>query len=170
MKYFTADWHLGHANIIEYCGRPFSSVEEMNETIIENCRRALKPKDDLFILGDVSLKPYDYVFPYLDKIPGKIHIIPGNHDRWINKYKSSPTGKIIIHDAIHIVRENKIAIFLCHYPMRRWYQCHRDTIHLYGHVHGNLDGHNRSLDVGVDCWDFKPVSLSTIIEKLEEKS
>ena len=34
-RWFTADQHFGHANIIEHSGRPFVSVDEMNRAIID---------------------------------------------------------------------------------------------------------------------------------------
>lgn len=33
MQYFIADTHFFHENIILACDRPFSNVEEMNNTI-----------------------------------------------------------------------------------------------------------------------------------------
>ena len=32
--FFTADLHFGHKNIIKYCNRPHSSVDIMNERIV----------------------------------------------------------------------------------------------------------------------------------------
>ena len=46
MKYFfTSDSHFHHANIIKYCNRPFSSVEEMNQVMIERWNEVVKPDD-----------------------------------------------------------------------------------------------------------------------------
>lgn len=41
MYWFTADEHYGHHNskgtgIIDYCNRPFNSIEEMDAKLIEN--------------------------------------------------------------------------------------------------------------------------------------
>jgi len=36
MDYIISDLHLDHSNIIDHCDRPFGSVEEMNETLIEH--------------------------------------------------------------------------------------------------------------------------------------
>ena len=55
MKYYTSDLHLFHKNIIEYENRPFSSIEEMNNTIIDNINYRLSPDDELYILGDFTL-------------------------------------------------------------------------------------------------------------------
>ena len=51
--WFTSDSHFGHRNIITYSSRPFSSVEEMDETLIQNWNSVVKPNDLIFNLGDV---------------------------------------------------------------------------------------------------------------------
>ena len=50
--WFTADFHFGHANIIRYCSRPFATVEEMDQTIVERLNASVKPNDVLYFLGD----------------------------------------------------------------------------------------------------------------------
>ena len=52
---------------------------------------------------------------------------------------------------------------LSHYPMKSWNQKHRNSVMLYGHVHGQLlEDHSLSFDVGVDCWNYTPVSMEQI--------
>jgi calcineurin-like phosphoesterase family protein len=53
-------------------------------------------------------------------------------------------------------------IVMCHYALRVWPRQHHGAIHLFGHSHGKVPGTPTSLDVGVDCWGFTPVSLSNI--------
>ncbi|OUN81344.1 hypothetical protein B5G06_10770 [Flavonifractor sp. An52] len=53
MIFFTSDLHLGHENCIRLCNRPFSSIEEMDETLIENWNRKITGKDTVYILGDL---------------------------------------------------------------------------------------------------------------------
>lgn len=69
------------------------------------------------------------------------------------------------------MRRGGYEVFLSHYPHRSWNKKFHGSIHVYGHVHGALPDHDRSTDVGVDCWDFKPVSLEQILEyfKVEGK-
>ena len=43
--YVTSDTHFNHKNIIEYCNRPYSSVEEMNKAIIDNWNSVVKDED-----------------------------------------------------------------------------------------------------------------------------
>ena len=55
--WFTADFHLGHKNIIRYCNRPFDTVEEMNRTIIDRLNSLVKTNDILYFLGDFCIGP-----------------------------------------------------------------------------------------------------------------
>lgn len=50
--WFTADFHFDHNNILRYCDRPFSNVQEMNRAILDNLNRRVKPNDVLYFLGD----------------------------------------------------------------------------------------------------------------------
>jgi calcineurin-like phosphoesterase family protein len=93
---------------------------------------------------------------------GRIHLIWGNHDsnqvrnlpRWVS---SQPYAEISV-DGTNLV--------LFHYAMRVWNRSHHGALHLYGHSHNTLPGDSGSCDVGVDAWDFRPVSLIEIKEKL----
>lgn len=64
------------------------------------------------------------------------------------------------------VAEAGVRVIACHFGLRTWVGAARGAIHVYGHSHGRLPGNSRSLDVGVDCWDFRPVSLPEIQARL----
>jgi calcineurin-like phosphoesterase family protein len=53
-----------------------------------------------------------------------------------------------------------------HYPLRAWPGCHRDVLHVYGHVHGALPGTSQSCDVGVDCWAYAPARAEDVIARM----
>ena len=86
--WFTADFHLGHANIIRYCSRPFANVEEMDQTIVERLNASVKPNDVLYFLGDFCLGSQTRVRAYRRRIRcNKIFAVPGNHDKQACKLK-----------------------------------------------------------------------------------
>lgn len=88
--YFSSDWHLGHERIIPLCGRPFGSVEEMNETIIENVNATVSARDTLVLLGDTAMGKLDETLQLLRQVRAKrIWILPGNHDRFSLGYRHS---------------------------------------------------------------------------------
>ena len=76
--WFTADTHFGHANVIRYCERPFASVQEMDDVLIENWNYIIKPKDTVYHLGDFTLAGKEKANDYFSRLNGKIL----NNSRW----------------------------------------------------------------------------------------
>ena len=174
--FFTADLHLGHSNIIKYCNRPFASVEEMDQTIIDRWNARVRPNDVLYCLGDWCLwrgsKPIDVIAAeYRERVHcGRIVMLWGNHDK--KGRKNEKFQKLF--DGIYDLLELELCgqlIVLCHYAMRVWNRSHHGSFHLYGHSHGSLpdDPSSRSLDCGVDCFDFYPVSFDEVVQIMAKK-
>lgn len=159
--YFTADTHFGHKNIIKYCKRPFRNLEHMNNTIINNWNKIVGPDDLVYFLGDFCFKnsqkgekpEKDYRY-WLSKLNGRIVFFKGNHDS-----KDSLNIKLVS-GVISIFGEE---IFMCHNPE----DYNKDyRINLVGHVHEKWKikrlGKNILVNVGVDQWNFKPVTFEEI--------
>lgn len=85
--WFSADLHLGHHQIIDYCNRPFATVEQMNETIIARWNERVAPEDTAWLLGDVALGTIDETLPLLARLNGRKYLVAGNHDRAFHGYK-----------------------------------------------------------------------------------
>lgn len=160
MIYFTSDLHFGHKNIINYCNRPFSSVEEMNEKLIENWNSVVKPNDIVYNLGDFSFHSDPRQFT--ERLNGEHHLILGNHDR-IGQLNRCNFASIKHYNEIKI---DGIKIVLFHYPMISWNGSFHGSWQLYGHCHGtNKIILDNSMDVGVDCNNYLPISFDEIKEK-----
>lgn len=167
MIYFTADHHFGHANIIQYCQRPFKDADHMNEIMIARWVEIVHPDSTVFYLGDFTLQDYSTAQKYINRLTGNIKFLPGSHDKWLYKVIDNWLYPNITECK---VPQLKCPIVLCHYAMRSWPRSFHGSYHLYGHSHGRLEETRqpRSMDVGVDCWDFYPVSLETVIAKLSQ--
>lgn len=158
----TSDTHFGHDKIRTYCNRPFSSVEEMDAVIIENWNRVVSPGDRVIHLGDFSFKDPEF---YRKKLNGNIILCLGNHDR---RNKLRGFNSIF---QIFEFREKEQPIVCCHYAMRIWNKSHYGAWHLYGHSHHTLPdiSDSLSLDVGMDGWNYTPVSLEQVAQKMAAK-
>jgi calcineurin-like phosphoesterase family protein len=165
--FFTADHHFGHANIIKYCDRPYSKVLDMDNDLIEKWNSVVGGSDVVYYVGDFSLKDLETVRYYFSKLNGRVRVLDGSHDRWISEYsRDRGPGLITKHDKVLTVEIEDKPIILCHYAMRSWDRSHYATWHIFGHHHGKLEPYGLSFDIGVDCWDFYPVSLEQVAEKM----
>lgn len=158
--FFTADLHLGHARIIDYCGRPFRSVEQMDAMQIANWNSVVGPQDDVWVVGDFCWGSDAEI--YLSRLQGRKHLVWGNHDpdtttQAAGWESSQPYAEITL---------NKQKIVLFHYGLRVWNRSGHGALHFYGHSHGGLLGDSQSCDVGVDCFDYRPVDLAAIRRQL----
>lgn len=166
MIYLTSDTHFGHFNIIRYCNRPFSSVEEMDRVLIENINKTVPKTSTLYHLGDFAFyHDKEKVLDLFRQIScNDIHILLGNHDKLsiIAYAKESllPFGKkITIHEAP--VRAYGSVMF--HYPIESWEHMNHGMYHFFGHTHGKLSRKmHRRLEVGVDLsyTNLSPINLN----------
>ena len=83
MIWFSADFHLSHKNIIKYCNRPFDSIEEMNEVIVQNFNEVVHPGDTIILAGDLCLSHRPATAQkWLKRLNGQKIVLRGNHDHW----------------------------------------------------------------------------------------
>lgn len=161
---YSADPHFGHANIIKYCNRPFRSISHMDAVIRANYVACVRPDDDFWIVGDFGhgrgTSEEGYLARILDLIPGRKHLVTGNHDDEITL--SLPWHSV--HDIVSI-KDGDQRVVMCHYPMITWNGARKGAIQLFGHVHENWLGTRNSVNVGVDVWGFMPVRMTDILKR-----
>jgi len=180
--WFTSDLHLMHENIIKYCSRPFVDRHEMNKAICFNWNNVVGENDIVFVTGDFCFGGKSEWNNYLRRLNGFIWLIKGNHDREKN-FPDKIEGKFDWIDGflnLNIKDEefdgNEQRVTLCHYPMMSWYQSHRGSWQLFGHIHSGANSTSTEyhslkssfmptqMDVGVDAHDFTPIHWNTVKE------
>jgi calcineurin-like phosphoesterase family protein len=155
MTYFyTGDEHYGHKKIIVYCNRPFPSVEEMNEVIVDKHNEVVGPNDTVVHAGDFTLAPNHFAQKFIKRLNGKHIFVRGSHDSWLPKN----------HQTRFEMHIGKVQIVVDHYAGRVWSKSHYNSWQLYGHSHGGLPPIGKQWDVGVDNNDFYPVSFEQLLE------
>lgn len=175
MIHFVSDTHWGHANIIKYSNRPFDSVEEMNEALIQNWNERVGQYDIVYHLGDFAFMPYDALKRTARRLNGVKHLILGNHDKTIIQSQNDLLSSGTFASIQNYVELRHAGEFFClfHYGQRVWNKSHRGSIHLYGHSHGSLPPFGKSVDVGVDCKeitpDYRPVSVDEVIAYMKKR-
>jgi calcineurin-like phosphoesterase family protein len=164
--FFTSDQHFNHSNVIKYSKRPHFCIEAMNEDLIERWNEVVKKGDLVYHLGDFA---FGDPTPFRKRLNGQIILIEGNHDHMSKKVAAANFIKVCQQYRVKSVDPH---IWLCHYRMYTWPQRQYGVWHLYGHSHnrsGDMTHTDLSLDVGVDCWNFYPVSYNQIQEKMQQK-
>ena len=78
MNFFTSDLHINHSRILQYCSRPFSSVEEMNAKMIERWNETVGIDDTVYVVGDMFLGKPEDAKPIISGLNGYKILILGN--------------------------------------------------------------------------------------------
>ena len=170
--YFTSDQHFAHQSILQHCYRPFSSIQEQDETLIENHNKVVQPTDTIYMLGDVAWKlNIDQLKILFKKLNGIKRVILGNHDN-VSYLRNLANQRVIesLHDTCGVTINGQY-IWLSHYPHRAWDRSFHGSWQLAGHTHGNCEPYGKSCDVGIDCWNYTPVSfeeLKSLMDKLHQ--
>ena len=185
--WFTADLHLGHANIIRYCHRPFVDATTMNHALIERWNDTVDPSDDVWVLGDFALGKIAETLPLVSQLHGRVVLVAGNHDRcwsghgsradgWAERYLDA--GFAEIHHGQVELAVGDIVVDACHFPYegdsldndrhREHRPVDRGRWLLHGHVHERWLQRDRMINVGVDAWGYRPVSEARLHSLIAE--
>jgi len=176
--FVTSDNHFSHRNIHKFCPatRPDVDIDVMDRKMIARWQEQVGPDDDVFALGDFFFCDADKAKSILNQLPGRIHLIYGNHDKVIRNDKKLQSKFYSIQE----YKELSIPLgtfILFHYPIQEWNKMARGAFHLHGHIHEKLSGvPGRIMNVCVDSSEIQgevPYSLyaiediATILSKKE---
>ena len=157
-RWFTADTHFQHINILKYTGRPYKDILDMDLSLMDNWNSRVKEEDLVYHLGDFSLRRPYY---WRTTLNGRIILIKGNHDKYEDTrcfdYKKQLEIKI-----------GKFKCLLIHRPSHipeDIYQ--RVDFVIHGHIHNNWLREGKKVNVGVDVWNFKPISETELYRYLK---
>ena len=177
--FFTSDTHLCHQKDFLYVPRGFTTIEEMNEQIVQNWNEIVQSSDTVYHLGDMVMNDTDSAINYLKRLNGNIIWVLGNHD------STSKIQQILAH-CYHIklvgniatsyatmIKDGKWNFYLSHYPAhignfndeknkKFWCLC--------GHLHTQdrfIDMQDKCYHVELDAHNCYPVNLETIKADLQ---
>lgn len=187
--WFTADTHYGHRNIVALGpGRPFDTVEEHDEALIEAHNAVVRPRDRVIHLGDFSLS-VTVMERVLARLNGAIELYAGNHDacwtstpstsgarrapKMVDRYLAA--GFAAVHSAGHgLGAVAGIPVMFSHLPAHgdhytdERYPNQRPTPGslplVCGHVHHAWTTLGRQVNVGVDRWNLTPVHEDVVAD------
>lgn len=163
--FFIADTHFNHRNIIQYCNRPFDSVEEMNEVIINNWNSVVGKDDIVYLLGNFCFGNKETIANFRKQLKGRIYLVKGNHDNYnIKTYYEAGFEKV--YDKPIILEDFFI---LSHKPM--FITENMPYVNIYGHVHNDYRYSKickNSACVSIERWDYYPVDFNQIKELIQQ--
>lgn len=163
--FFSSDFHYNHKNLVKGTSewsnkarcRNFQTLEQHNETLVNNINNIVKPKNTLYFLGDWSFGGADNILKFRKLIRCEnIHFILGNHDDHIfNKQASllggGSNGFLSISHYKKVKIDNQ-TICLFHFPQRGWDKAAKGTWMLHGHCHGTLAPYGRTQSIIEKAW------------------
>ena len=134
---YISDLHFGHKNILHYDNRPFSTVKDMEDALIENWTMHVESCDTVHILGDFCWGNQSEWARILQQLKGHKVLIRGNHDPvkmsdQVARYLTCMGEYAEIDDAGR-------KVVLCHYPIVCFKNHFHGWYHLYGHVHNSFE-------------------------------
>ena len=190
--FLTSDLHVGHANILRFCNRPFLDIKDMSKGLIENWNRVVEETDIVFDLGDMFWWDSRHdVRKFVDRLNGVIYKVPGNHDMDIHRlFELCKTEKVTLLDDVNQVfvaglysekPSKQLEFWVSHMPMATWPHFEHAPS-FFGHIHSgplsdnavDVPGHDLLLkknmyDVGVDNNDYTPIELRDALKKINRK-
>ncbi len=161
----TSDSHFQHSKIIEYGSRPFSSVEEMDEALVERWNSVVKPGDKVYHLGDVYFGSAETFKSIISRLNGQKRLILGNHDNGKDQVLQKYFKKISVWRMLP-----EFGLLLTHVPVHRstLYKTSRrgqpdmELKNVHGHIHQNESPEGPYKCVCVEQCNYTPVHIEEL--------
>ena len=181
-RWFTADLHLGHANIIRYCHRPFDDVSAMDEAVVRGWNEVVDVDDEVWVLGDFAMGTLDRSLPLGRRLHGTKRLLVGNHDRPFlgkleDRYLDEAGFVEVRHGTAELDLDADHRVLACHFPYRGdsgdtdRFEDRRPEDRggwlLHGHVHDTWRQDGRQLNVGIDAWAGRPVGAAALVTLID---
>lgn len=181
--FFIADPHFHHENSVKFFrGHRFSSLQEMEDTLVHHWNTKVEEQDLVIVAGDFSFGHKKEISDVLERLNGRKCLIKGNHDKLTQKtYEDlfewvKDIYKMTVKVSLPSGETTSRRIVISHYPMAAWPESFHGSWLICGHTHGmmreslptTLD-HGLLLDVGVDVWGYAPVSLEEVAKTMMAK-
>jgi calcineurin-like phosphoesterase family protein len=171
--FHVSDTHFGHRRILDYCPKSrgwLGDIETHDEYLIQAWNERVRPGDLVYHHGDVAF--CKNAEDFLRRLHGQKHLIIGNHDRGMSHVKAAGLWRSV--RDLRLVRQDKQAFVLCHFPLLVWEEKQRGAIMLHGHCHATLpaavQAPVRRMDVGVDTRaDLAPWALEEILDIMRNR-
>lgn len=174
MEYFAADHHFGHNNIIRFCKRPVIDMNSMIEMLVAKHNDKVKPEDNVYFIGDLFWRTLGFsaANDLLDRLHGNKHYVLGNHEELIESHWALQNKFVWVKERAFLHYPGIQRIVLDHYAGRVWRDSHKGSWQLFGHSHGELPylADKLSMDVGVDCIGYAPISLDEVATLMRAKN
>lgn len=175
MIFFISDTHFCHSNIIKYCNRPYSDVDEMNKDFIERWNSVVGKDDIVYHLGDFALCDKAGIKLLAKQLNGTKYLVRGNHDHWSKTFYEECGFNVLINPPVVLdgITINGNQVCVSHTPIRDS-QMPKGCINLHGHIHEKKlencqDKYppmyydvKRHFNISCDVLGFKPLSLTDL--------
>ncbi len=166
-RFVISDTHFGHTNSWEKFKRedgsplrPFTSTEEMDETMIERWNAKVGPNDTVYHLGDVAINKKGLAS--VSRLNGRKILIRGNHDI----FKDEQYREIGF-EQLHGVRVFVDKFILSHIPLFEKCVSERFVCNVTGHLHANYINSPRYLTVCVEHTNYTPLSFEEVEQRIK---
>jgi calcineurin-like phosphoesterase family protein len=170
----VTEWRLPDGSVPLSQTRDFNTIEQMNETIVNNINSVVGQDDVLIHLGDFSFGGFENIQKFRDRILCKeIHLILGNHDHHVENNRDNVQELFTsVNHYTRLLYKFKTFV-LCHFPIQSWDGLNKGHIQLHGHVHlpTNLRfGKGKKMDVGMDGHPtFGVYDMDDIIKMMDKR-
>lgn len=154
-KWFISDTHFGDDRF-DLFYRPFFSVEEQDNHLIQKWNSVVAPDDDVYLIGDAATS--DEGLQNIKKLNGKKHLIMGNYDV-PRDIKILEEVFDTIQESMYMTLSNGETVYLNHYPGN----AQSDMFNLVGHIHSLWKVQRNMINVSVEAWNYTPVSEEQIM-------